>query len=268
MILDKIVIAKTKRLKELDQNFYEIKKRAMEIANSEKISKEEKEKFEFKFFRGLKKEGLSIIGEVKKASPSKGLIKENFEPLELAMEYQGCVDAVSVLTEEKFFLGDPKYLEKISKKITLPIIRKDFIIDEIQIYEAKTLGASAILLIMAILDDKTLKKYLEIARSLNIDVLVESHTREEVERALKLDVKIFGINNRNLKTFSVDLNTTLELGKLIPNDRVLVSESGIVDESDIKKLKEANIDAILVGETFMRSDDMNGLAKKLKKSYI
>ncbi|MCK5780356.1 MAG: indole-3-glycerol phosphate synthase, partial [Psychrilyobacter sp.] len=113
-----------------------------------------------------------------------------------------------------------------------------------------------------------LKKYLEIARSLNIDVLVESHTREEVERALKLDVKIFGINNRNLKTFSVDLNTTLELGKLIPNDRVLVSESGIVDESDIKKLKEANIDAILVGETFMRSDDMNGLAKKLKKSYI
>ena len=263
MILEKIVKEKRKRLKELDQNLEEIKKSALKIAKEEKKI-EGNESGKFQFFKALKKDGLSIIGEIKKASPSKGVIKEDFRPLELAKEYEMCVDAVSVLTEEAFFLGSPKYLEKISEEIVLPTIRKDFIIDEIQIYEAKLLGASAILLIVSILDDKKLKEYIKIARSLNLDVLVESHTKEEVKRALKSGAKIFGINNRDLKTFKVDLNTTLELSKLIPNDGILVSESGIIDENDIMRLKKANIDAILVGETFMRSSNMKELAKKLK----
>jgi len=267
LILDKIVDRKKIRLKELNQNLEEIKKIAIELAKKDSFSIEDKENREFKFFKNLKKDGLSIIGEIKKASPSKGLIKENFNPLELGKEYEKCVDAVSILTEEEFFLGSPNYLEAVSKTINLPILRKDFIINEIQIYEAKLLGASAILLIMSILDDATLKKFHNIANSLNLDVLVESHTEEEVERAKKIGVKIFGINNRNLKTFDVDLNTTIKLSKLIPSDCVLVSESGIVDKDDIKKLKPANIDAILVGETFMKSKDMENLAKELKGAY-
>ena len=267
MILDKIVDRKKIRLKELNQNLEEIKKIAIELAKKDSFSIEDKENREFKFFKNLKKDGLSIIGEIKKASPSKGLIKENFNPLELGKEYEKCVDAVSILTEEEFFLGSPNYLEAVSKTINLPILRKDFIINEIQIYEAKLLGASAILLIMSILDNATLKKFHNIANSLNLDVLVESHTEEEVERAKKIGVKIFGINNRNLKTFDVDLNTTIKLSKLIPSDCVLVSESGIVDKDDIKKLKPANIDAILVGETFMKSKDMENLAKELKGAY-
>jgi len=267
LILDKIVDRKKIRLKELNQNLEEIKKIAIELAKKDSFSIEDKENREFKFFKNLKKDGLSIIGEIKKASPSKGLIKENFNPLELGKEYEKCVDAVSILTEEEFFLGSPSYLETVSKNINLPTLRKDFIINEIQIYEAKLLGASAILLIMSILDDTTLKKFHNIANSLNLDVLVESHTEEEVERAKKIGVKIFGINNRNLKTFDVDLNTTIKLSKLIPSDCVLVSESGIVDKDDIKKLKPANIDAILVGETFMKSDNMENLAKELKGAY-
>jgi len=252
MILDRIVEKKKVRLKELNLDITSLKEKAKK--SGAKAS----------FIEALQKEGLSIIGEVKKASPSKGIIKENFEPLTLAKEYENCVDAISVLTEEDFFLGSPEYLKKISKEIETPTLRKDFIIDEVQIYEAKTLGASAILLIVAILDEETLKKFIEIAKKLGMDALIEVHTKEEVEVALKVGAKIIGINNRDLKTFNVDLNTTIELARLIPKDKVIVSESGIKDETDIEKLKEAEIDAILVGEIFMRSDDMGELARKFK----
>ena len=252
MILDRIVEKKIKRLKQLNLDI--------------KILREEVKKINSRpsFIKALKKDGLSIIGEVKKASPSKGLIKENFDPLSLATEYENCVDAISVLTEEAFFLGDPKYLKQIARKIDIPILRKDFIIDKVQIYEAKILGASAILLIVAILDEKTLKEFITIAESLGLDTLIEVHTKKELEIALRVKSKIIGINNRDLKTFKVDLNTTIELSKLIPKDIVIVSESGIKDETDIKKLKEGKIDAVLIGEVFMRCDNIKDLAEKFK----
>jgi indole-3-glycerol phosphate synthase len=180
------------------------------------------------------------------------------------VEYENCVDAVSVLTEENFFLGSSEYLKKITNEVELPALRKDFIIEEVQVYEAKILGSSAILLITAILDEKTLKKFIKTAGSLGMDALVEVHTREEVERALRAGAEIIGINNRDLKTFEVDLNTTIELAKLIPKDKVIVSESGIKDEMDIKMLKEAGIDGVLIGEIFMRCDDIGELAEKFK----
>jgi indole-3-glycerol phosphate synthase len=255
MILDRIVEKKRIRLKELNLDI--------------ELLKEEAEKAEAgpSFIEVLQKDGLSIIGEVKKASPSKGLIKEIFDPLELACEYESCVDAISVLTEENFFLGSPEYLKKITAGIGIPVLRKDFIIEEVQIYEAKILGASAILLITAILDKKTLRKFIETAESLGLDPLVEVHTKEEVETALEAGAKIIGINNRDLKTFEVNLNTTIELSKLIPKDKVTVSESGVKDEMDIKKLKKAEIDGVLIGETFMRCDDMAELAGRLKEVF-
>ncbi|WP_028855526.1 indole-3-glycerol phosphate synthase TrpC [Psychrilyobacter atlanticus] len=252
MILDNIVEKKKMRLKELNLDIKLLKEKA------------ENTRSRSSFINALKKEGLSIIGEVKRASPSKGLIKENFDPLELAVEYEECVDAVSVLTEESFFLGSPEYLKKITLEVEIPALRKDFIVDEVQIYEAKILGASAILLITVILDEKILKKFIKTAESLGMDALVEVHTKEEVETALRAGAEIIGINNRNLKTFEVDLNTTIELAKLIPKDRVIVSESGIKDELDIKRLIAAEIDGVLIGEVFMRCDDIGGLVGKFK----
>lgn len=252
MILDRIVEKKKMRLKELNLDIKLLKEKA------------ERAKSRPSFIKALQKDGLSIIGEVKKASPSKGVIKENFDPLKLAVEYENCVDAVSVLTEEHFFLGNPEYLKEIAAEIEIPVLRKDFIIDEVQIYEAKILGASAILLIVAILDEKTLKRFIKIAESLGLDALIEVHTKEEVETALRAGAEIIGINNRDLKTFKVNLNTTIELAGLIPKDKVIVSESGIKDKLDIKKLKEAEIDGVLIGEVFMRCNDMGALAEKFK----
>ena len=252
MILDRIVERKRIRLKELNLDIELLKKKA------------EKAKVGPSFIEALQKGGLSIIGEVKRASPSKGLIKENFDPLELAVEYENCVDAVSVLTEEDFFLGNSGYLKKITDEVRIPALRKDFIIDEVQIYEAKILGASAILLIVTILDGKTLKKFIKIVESLGMDALIEVHTKEEIETAMRAGAEIIGINNRDLKTFKVDINTTIELAKLIPKDKVIVSESGIKDEMDIKKLQKAGIDGVLIGEVFMRCDDIGELAGKFK----
>lgn len=254
MILDKIVEKKKMRLKELNLDIKLLKEQA------------EKEESKSSFMEVLQKKGLSIIGEVKKASPSKGLIKEKFDPLELAIEYEKCVDAVSVLTEEEFFLGSPEYLEKIANNIKIPILRKDFIIDEVQIYEAKILGASAILLIVAILDGNKLKKFIQIAKKLGMDTLVETHTKEEIEIALEAGAMIIGINNRNLKTFKVDLNTTFEMAKLIPKDKVIISESGIKDEVDIKKLEEVGVDGVLIGEVFMKCENISELARKFKSA--
>lgn len=216
----------------------------------------------------MAKEGLSIIGEVKKASPSRGLIKADFAPVEIANEYDGAVDAISVLTEEKFFMGSPEYLRSIHESVDLPLLRKDFVISPLQIFEARELGASTILLIASILNDKrVLSEYINIARGVGFEPLVETHNREEIELALEAGADIIGINNRNLKDFSEDIYTTVNLREYIPDDKIVLSESSIHTTEDVKILKQANISGILVGESFMRCDDIKAKAREFKKAY-
>lgn len=218
------------------------------------------------FYDAMAKPGLSIVGEIKKASPSKGLIREDFNPIELAKEYEKAVDAVSVLTEEDFFLGHESYLRDVSASISLPTLYKDFVISPEQVYHAKSIGASCILLIVAILSDHQLKAYMAIAESLGLDTLVETHTKDEIKRAVAADAKIIGINNRNLKTFKTDITMTLKLRKYVPSDRIIISESGIFTAEDIKVLKKAKINGVLVGESFMRGDIIT-MAKSFKEAY-
>lgn len=210
----------------------------------------------FPFEQALKREGISFICEVKKASPSKGVIAEDFPYLQIAKEYEEAgAAAVSVLTEPYYFQGCDDYLRDIAQTISIPVLRKDFTVDAYQIYEAKLLGASAVLLICALLDEKTLREYLDIAHSLGLSALVEAHTEEEVQQALRAGARIVGVNNRNLKTFEVDVTTSVRLRKLVPEDVVYVSESGIRNRADVAKLRENGTDAVLIGETLMRSAD-------------
>lgn len=221
----------------------------------------------FPFESALKKPGISFICEVKKASPSKGIIVEDFPYLQIAKEYEEAgASAISVLTEPEFFKGSSKYLQEISGEVKIPTLRKDFIIDEFQIYEAKFLGASAVLLICAILENETLKKYIELAHSLGLSALVETHDEREVENAISAGARIIGINNRNLKTFEVDLQTTKNLCKLIPNSIIKVSESGIKTKEDMRFLKECGVDAVLIGESFMLAKDKKELFNSLINS--
>ena len=252
MILDDIVKRKKERLKELKLDYKIIEAKIAEASKP------------LDFYKAMAKNELSIIGEVKKASPSKGIIRENFNYIEIAKEYEKAVDTISVLTEEDFFKGSPLYLNEISKEVKIPLLRKDFIVDDIQIYEARALGASTVLLIAGILDEETLKSYINISRKLGMEPLVEIHDEEEGEKALAAGSRIIGVNNRDLKTFHIDLRTTLRLGKMIPNDRLLISESGIDTIDDIKLLKEAEIDGILVGESFMKTGDIVAKAKEFK----
>lgn len=206
------------------------------------------------FKRTLQDGGLSVIAEVKKASPSKGLIQPNFYPVETASAYEKAgAAAISCLTEEAYFQGSSQYLMDIANAVSIPILRKDFIIDEYQIYEAKVIGASAILLIAAVLDDETLAKFYDLAHSLGLDVLAEAHDEEEVQRLLKIGCDIIGINNRNLKTFEVTLETTKRLSAMLPDDVVCVCESGIKNHQDMEFAAGCNANAVLIGETLMRS---------------
>ena len=219
------------------------------------------------FKDAIAKYGLSIIGEIKKASPSKGIIRDGFTPVKIAKEYEGNVEALSVLTEEDFFLGKPNYIHKVAKVVDLPILRKDFIIDEYQIYRAKHLGASAILLIVSILDENTISKFILLAKLLNMDALVETHRIDEAKIALSAGAEIIGINNRNLHTFEVDINMTNKVAQMIDDGKLIVSESGINTKEDIIAIRDAKVDAILVGESFMRCDDIAVKAKELKDGY-
>lgn len=220
---------------------------------------------DFLFEKVLKKEGISFICEIKKASPSKGIIAHNFPYLDIALEYQNIgADAISVLTEPDFFKGSVDYLKEISKIVKIPILRKDFIIDEIMIYEAKLIGASAILLICSILNDETLKKYIKIADTLKLSSLVEAHDEIEIKRAINCGARIIGVNNRDLKTFNVDIKNSLNLRKLVPNDILFVSESGIKTNEQIKELEKNKVNAVLIGETFMKSENKELELKKLK----
>jgi len=208
----------------------------------------------FPFERALKKEGMSFICEIKKASPSKGIIAEDFPYMDIAKEYeQAGASAISILTETDYFLGNDKYVEKVSRVVDIPIIRKDFTIDEYMIYQAKTMGASAVLLICALLDTETIKKYINICDRLGISALVEAHDSQEIRSALQAGARIVGVNNRNLKNFTVDINNSTSLRKLVPSDVIFVAESGIKTPQDITVLKQADVNAVLIGETFMRS---------------
>ncbi len=223
----------------------------------------------FPFFRALSKPGISFIAEVKKASPSKGLISKDFNPVKTAREYEEIgIDAISVLTETDYFLGSPDYLKAISKEVSTPLLRKDFIIDSYQIHEAKVIGASAVLLICALLDKKTLELFYGEATKLGLDVLCEAHNREEVEMALEIDARIIGINNRDLKTFNVDFSNSERMRKFIPECKIMVSESGYSKREDIIRAQDMNVDAVLIGESFMRSSSKKELLSSLKGQSI
>ena len=198
----------------------------------------------------------AVISEIKKASPSKGVLRQDFNPAEIAKSYASNGAAcLSVLTDRDYFQGHEDYLVQAREACDLPAIRKDFIIDPYQVYEARAIGADCILLIVSALGDQQMGALMELAHELGMDVLIEVHDREELDRALKFDTRLIGINNRNLRTFEVSLDTTLELLDVIPDDRIVVTESGILSPHDVKLMREHNVHAFLVGEAFMRADD-------------
>lgn len=221
----------------------------------------------FPFEKALKGEELQFICEVKKASPSKGVIAQDFPYLQIAQEYeQAGAAAVSVLTEPFWFQGSSAYLKEIAGTLCIPVLRKDFTVDEYMIYEAKVLGADAVLLICAILDDEELNRYHALAESLGLSALVEVHDEEEARRALAAGAKIIGVNNRNLKDFTVDISNSLRIRPMIPKEVVFVSESGMKTEADIRALRENGTDAVLIGETLMRSADKKEMLARLKRN--
>lgn len=226
----------------------------------------QKAEFDFPFESALRKPGLSFICEVKKASPSKGVIAQDFDYKKIASDYAAAgADAVSVLTEPDFFLGKAEYLKEIKQIQPAPVLRKDFIVDEFQIIESRLLGADAVLLIAAALSDADLKKFISLAHSAGMSALVEAHDESEIKKALSAGARIIGVNNRNLKTFGVDLQNSLSLRRLVPPEILFVSESGINTAEDIKLLAENRVDAVLIGETLMRQTDKKAALSELKK---
>lgn len=232
----------------------EIKKQALSIPEGN-----------FFFEKALRKPGISFICECKKASPSKGLIAPDFPYLQIAREYEAAgADCISVLTEPKWFLGSDVYLREIAEAVSVPCLRKDFTVDEYMIYEEKILGASAVLLICAILDEAQIKEYLTICETLGLSALVEAHDEGEVEKALSAGARIIGVNNRNLKDFTVDTDNSRRLRALIPADVLFVSESGVQGPEDVKRLAEIGVDAVLVGEALMRAADKREMLEHLR----
>ncbi len=219
----------------------------------------------FCFEEKLKENKMSFICEIKKASPSKGIIAEQFPYIDIAKEYeQAGADALSVLTEPDFFMGNTKYLEEISNIIKIPILRKDFILDEIQIYETKLIGANALLLICSILDEETLRDYITIADSLGLSCLVEAHDEQEIQKAIRAKARIIGVNNRDLKTFNIDIKNSINLRNFVPNNIIFVSESGIKYGSQVEELQKHNVNAVLIGETLMRTSNKKEELERLK----
>jgi len=204
----------------------------------------------------LEQDEAAVIAEIKKASPSKGVLREDFQPAEIASSYQaGGAACLSVLTDVDFFQGSSEYLLQARAACELPVIRKDFIIDPYQVYEARAIGADCILLIVAALEDSQMQQLAELATGLGMDVLVEVHDADELQRALPLSLPLVGINNRNLRNFETRLETTLELLSIIPDDRIVVTESGILNSTDVELMRKNNVNAFLVGEAFMRAAD-------------
>ncbi|MES2307819.1 MAG: indole-3-glycerol phosphate synthase TrpC [Verrucomicrobiota bacterium] len=248
-----IIATKHEEVKRLEPMATELRKRALK-------------RNDFRPFRQnlLQNGPITLIAEVKKASPSAGIIAGNFNPISQAREYErGGAHCLSILTDEKYFQGHLSFLRDIRDQVDIPLLRKDFTVHELQVYESVVAGADAILLIVAALDDETLTRLYELAKTLQLDVLVEVHNLEEMDRALDLGSDMIGINNRNLKTFEVDLKTTEELAPEIPNDVLAVSESGIKTGDDVRFLRDQGINSILVGETLMRAKNVNEMIKEL-----
>lgn len=259
MILDQIVEDKKKRLPQHKAQISE--------AEMRKLAEETVTRKKNCFYENLKKEGLSIIGEFKQASPSLGKITSKINLMDRIEEYNASVDAISCLTEENHFNGNVSYLKEIRAKSQLPILRKDFMIEEYQFYEAKAIGADAVLLITAILDDVQMHDFYQLARELELDVLVETHDEEEIERAMKINPRIIGVNNRNLKDFSITLETTKRLRPYIPKDKIFVTESGVMGDEDVRFLHECHVDAFLIGRAFMEAENPKALARKWKEIF-
>lgn len=257
MILDQIALYTKERVQTLKRtkSFAEIKKAALAIKCEQP----------FAFEEALANEEISFICEVKRASPSKGIIAETFPYLQIAQEYEKIgASAISVLTEPKYFLGKDSYLSEIKTCVNIPVLRKDFIIDSYQIYEAKIIGADAVLLICKLLNLTILSEYIKIADSLGLSALVETHSEEEIDLAVKAGARLIGINNRNLDTFEVNLNTTISLQHLVPRQLLLVSESGIQKTEDIERLLLSNVAAVLIGETFMKNENKAAVMESLR----
>ena len=257
MILDTLALAARKRVAEekklISLEEMKVRAKAFETVNP------------FSFEKVLQKEGLSFICEVKKASPSKSVIAEDFPYLDIAKEYeQAGADCISVLTEPTKFLGKDAYLAEISERVELPLLRKDFTVDAYMIYQSKVLGASAVLLICALLTEEKLKEYIILCDALGLSALVEAHDKEEIAQAIKAGARLIGVNNRNLKDFTVDINNCIHLKKYIPKDVIYVAESGIQTAEDIAKIKYAGIDAVLIGETLMRAKNKKDALDLLK----
>ena len=264
MVLDELAALTKARIEKqkLSISFEDIKREAELMAARDM----EVQEFDYPFEEALSQKGLSIISEVKKASPSKGIIAEEFPYLEIACEYEASgANAISCLTEPDRFKGSDEYLKEIVKKVSIPVLRKDFTIDPYMIYQAKLFGASAVLLIAAILSDKELSEYFEIADTLGLSCLFEAHDEEEVKRCIAAGARIVGVNNRNLKDFTVDVSNSVKLRRLVPDDVTFVSESGIEKPEDVKILKENGTDAVLIGEMLMRSSDKGELIRRLRE---
>ena len=258
-ILDQLAAYARERVNEARRKlpFEELKKQALSLTPSERES--------FAFENALKKPGLSFICECKKASPSKGLITPDFPYVRIAGEYEEAgADCISVLTEPKWFLGSDRYLREIADAVKIPCLRKDFTVDEYMIYEAKVLGASAVLLICSILEEEQMAEYIGLSDELGLSVLAETHDETEVEMALEAGARVIGVNNRNLRDFSVDTANSTRLRKLIPQDVLFVSESGVGSAEDVAALSEIGADAVLVGETLMRAADKKARLQELR----
>jgi indole-3-glycerol phosphate synthase len=250
----------------------EEKRRGVERAQKDVPLHELKEKAQGLFIKSSFKKNVSrkghinLIAEIKKTSPSKGIIRGDFNPLKIALTYQASgASALSVLTDERFFDGKLEYLKMIKERVTIPLLRKDFIIDEYQVYESALNGADAILLIAHILTQEELNRYFSIAKELGMDVLVEVHNEEEVEKAVNSSASIIGINNRDFSNFEVDINKTQRLIRLIPENKIIVSESGIESYEQVMFLKSLGVSAVLIGETFMRADNIAEKVRELMR---
>lgn len=257
MILDEIAERTRQRVAE--------EKAAVPLAEMKKRALAMDANTGFPFKKALGGDDISFICEVKRASPSKGMIAENFPYLEIAKDYERAgAAAISCLTEPFWFKGKDEYLTEIARAVSIPVLRKDFTVDEYMIYQAKTLGASAVLLICSILSREQLAEYLGIAHSLGLSALVEAHDEEEVRTALSVGAGIIGVNNRDLKTFTVDIHNSARLRKLVPPEVLFVSESGIRTAADVAALRENGTNAVLIGETLMRSPDKKAALAELR----
>jgi len=249
LILDKIVESKKKVLNKA--------KKDCNINHLTDIAQKQSKVLNFKdSLKKNKASDIRIIAEVKKASPSKGLIRADFDPLQIAKQYEkNNASAISVLTESDFFQGKLEYLKDIKNLVNIPVLRKDFIFDPYQVVEARANGADAVLLIAAILEKPLLEELISVVKEFSLSALVEIHTQDELEKVLLTDAEIIGINNRNLKTFNTDIRTTIDLMSFIPDSKIIVTESGIKTKEDILMLSDAGVDAFLIGETFMREQN-------------